>query len=72
MAYVIYIIVLILNIYVMKYISMLVVAPFSGTLPFILSIFFGRIFFSEKITPRKFIGSLIIIFGIVVILLSQS
>ena len=71
-AYMMYIFVVVLNIYLLRYIPLIVAMPFNGTLPFILSIFFGRIFFQERITIRKIVGSLLIIGGIIVIVLVQG
>ncbi len=70
-SYMIFFIVVIGNIYVLKKLPMTVLGPIAETLPFILSIFFGRIFFHEKITTRKIVGSLLIIAGIITIVLVQ-
>ena len=70
-AYMMYILVVVLNIFLLRYIPLVVAMPINGTLPFILSIFFGRIFFHEKITIRKIVGSLLIIAGIITIVLVQ-
>ena len=70
-AYMMYILVVVLNIFLLRYIPLVVAMPINGTLPFILSIFFGRIFFHEKITARKIVGSLLIIAGIITIVLMQ-
>ena len=68
-AYMIFFIVVIGNIYVLKKLPMTVLGPIAETLPFILSIIFGYIFFKEKITFRKLLGSLLIIGGIIVVVL---
>lgn len=65
-AYILYAIVVVVNIYVMKFIPLTMAMPFSSALPFILGVLFGRMFFGEKIGLRKIIGSLLIVIGIII------
>ncbi len=67
--YVIYIVVLIVNIYILKFIPLSIMSAISESLPFLLSFISGRIFFNEKITKQKIIGGIIILCGIILLVL---
>lgn len=65
LGYMIFFIVLFINIYVIKKLNLSIVSVFSESLPYILSIISGYIFFKEKITKNKIVGALIIVIGII-------
>lgn len=66
-AYALFFCVVILNTYILKFLPLTVVNSLSESLPYVFSIVSGGIFFSEKITLRKVIGTLFIISGILVV-----
>lgn len=68
-AYLLFFTVVIVNIYILRFIPMTIMNPIAETLPYILSIVFGRLFFNEKITIKKIIGSMIIVLGIIILIL---
>lgn len=68
-AYFLFFLVVAVNIYIMKYVPLVIMTPVSESLPFIFSIFFGFVFFKEKLTPRKISGALIILAGIISIVM---
>ncbi len=68
-AYLLFFIVVFANTYILRIIPMTIVNPIAETLPYIFSIIFGFFFFNEKITIRKILGSIIIIFGIIVLII---
>ena len=53
LAYFMFFAVVVANTYVLRFIPMTVMNPISETLPYVLSIIFGRVFFGEKLTIRK-------------------
>ena len=67
-AYIIFAVVLVINIIVMRHISVSEVSIFSEAAPLVISLFFGYIFFGERISKMKIISSLIIVIGIFIIL----
>ena len=67
-SYIIFAIVLVINIIAMRYISISEVSIFSEGVPLVISLFFGYFFFGEKISKRKIVSSLIIVIGILIIL----
>lgn len=69
LAYFMFFAVVLANTYILRFIPMVVVSPVAETLPYVLSIVFGRIFFCEKITVRKICGAVIIIIGIIFIVM---
>ena len=66
-AYLIYFMVLGINIFMMRYVDMSFVAIFSETLPVAFSTFTGYIFFKEKFTITKLCSIILIIAGIIMI-----
>lgn len=66
--YSLYIIVLIVNAYILKFIPLSVQSSISESLPLILSLISGRIFFNERITKQKIIGGIFILLGIITII----
>lgn len=69
LAYSLFFAVVVANIYILRFVPMIVVSPIAETLPYALSIAFGCVFFGEKITKAKIIGALFIIAGICVIVI---
>ncbi len=69
LAYFLFFAVVFANIYILRFIPMTVMTPIAETLPYVLSIVFGCIFFDEKITVKRIIGSIIIILGIIIVVL---
>jgi drug/metabolite transporter (DMT)-like permease len=67
--YAIFFIVLLINIFIMKYIEMNIVSVFSESMPLVISIFTGYIFFNERINKRKIISVVLILIGIVLIII---
>lgn len=52
----------------MRFVPLTVVNILAESLTFVFAIIFGRIFFKEKITKKKIVGSIFIIIGIVFII----
>lgn len=67
--YGLFFIVLLGNIFIMKYIKMNIVSVFSEAMPLVISIFTGYIFFNEKINKRKIISVILILIGITLIII---
>jgi len=61
--------VMVLNIWLLKFIPMTVVSPVSESLPLLLSFLTGKIFFGEAITRRKVLGAACIVAGIIIVIL---
>ncbi len=68
-AYLIYVIVLMVNIYAMRFLSIGIVTTFSETLPLLFTIFASKLFFNESINTYKVIGAIIVVIGVVLVLL---
>lgn len=66
--YSLFFIVLLINIYAMKYINMSLVSIFSEAMPIVVSIFTGLIFFNEHITKKKILSVVLILIGITLII----
>lgn len=66
-AYILFFLVIVGNTFILKYIPMSVMNPIAETLPYLISIFFGYVFFNEKITLRKICGSILISIGICIL-----
>ena len=69
LAYFMFFVVLVVNTYILRYIPMFMLSAISETLPYVFSIFFGFMFFGEKIKLRKICGAIIIIIGIGVLVI---
>ena len=67
--YGLFFVVLLVNIYLLRYIPITVTSGISESLPLVLSFVTGRIFFEESITKQKLKGGLFIIVGILVMVL---
>lgn len=61
--------VIIVNTYLLRYISLVFASTISCSLPFVLSFINGLIFFDEKINIWKIIGGFIIIAGIIIVVI---
>ena len=67
LGYTIFILVIIINIFLLRYLSIGIVNAFSESLPYVISIIFSHIFFNENINKFKIIASMLIIIGIILI-----
>ncbi len=65
--YCLFFFVLLMNIYILKFVPIIVCSVFSESLPLVLSFITGRMIFKEKITKTKVIGALFIIIGIFIV-----
>ena len=66
-SYSIFVFVLMVNSWVLRYLPLVILAPIGEAFPFVLSVFAGVFFFNERITKKKIIGILLITCGIVFI-----
>ena len=64
-----YVVVLLVNVYILKFIPLSIMSGISESLPLLLSFISGRIFFDEKITKYKIIGGVFILCGIILLIL---
>lgn len=67
--YGLFFIVLLGNIFIMRYIEMNIVSVFSEAMPLVISIFTGYVFFNEHITKEKILSVALILVGIVLIII---
>lgn len=67
--YFIYVVVLFVNIYILKFVPLSLLSSISESLPLLLSFVCGRIFFNEHITKQKVIGGCFILCGIILLIL---
>lgn len=67
--YGLFFLVLIVNIYLLRFIPVTISGAISESLPLVFSFVTGFIFFKEKITKWKLIGGFCIIIGIILILI---
>lgn len=67
--YGLFFIVLLGNIFIMKYIEMNIVSVFAEAMPLVITIFTGYIFFNEHITKGKILSVVLILVGIVLIII---
>lgn len=67
--YCLYALVVVLNSFIIKYLSITITSALTESLPIILSFITGKVFFNEKITKNKIIGGMIIIAGIIIIMI---
>lgn len=67
--YLIFFIVVIVNIFLLKVLPLVILNPIGEALPIILSFISGKIFFAEKFTLKKILGMIFILFGIVFIII---
>lgn len=68
-AYILFFLVIIMNTYILKVLPLSVMNPIAETLPYILSIILGHIFFNEKINKKTICGIIFIIMGIGVLVI---
>lgn len=67
--YALFFLVILVNIYILRHISITVTSAISESLPLVLSFVTGRIFFAEPLTKKKIIGMIFIISGILIIVI---
>lgn len=67
--YAIFFIVLGINIYVLKYLNMIVANAFNESVPYIFTLILSVVIFKEKFTINKLIGAIFILAGILVIII---
>lgn len=68
-AYSLFVIVVVVNSLLLKYIPYSVASTISESTPCVFAIISGAVFFSEKISRQKLLGILLIVSGIVIIVL---
>lgn len=66
--YFIFFVVLVINILTMKCLSVSVVSVFSEVVPLVISLFFGFLFFNEKIGKNKIFATIMIVAGVLLII----
>ena len=66
--YILFLGVICINIYLLRYIPMSIMGPVAEVLPIIFSITAGRFVFGERFTVQKMVGVLLILSGVIVIL----
>ena len=64
-----YVVVLLVNVYILKFIPLSIMSAISESLPLLFSFISGRFFFNEKITKHKIIGGGLILCGIIMLIL---
>ncbi len=57
----------IINLYVLRHVKLAVASALIESLSFILAIVTGRIFFKERLTRRKILGSAVILAGVMLV-----
>ena len=57
----------VINLYVLGHVKLAVASALTESLTFVLAIITGRIFFKERLTLRKIIGSAVILLGVMVV-----
>ncbi len=57
----------IINLYVLSHVKLAVASALTESLTFLFAIIAGRIFFKERLTKRKIIGSAIILLGVMIV-----
>lgn len=67
-AYFIFLIIILINMFAMKYLNYNVVILVNNTLPFILSLFYTKFFLKYNISKRNIIAAIFIIVGIIIVL----
>lgn len=67
--YGLFFVVLMVNVYLLRFLPLSVLNPVAETLPIVLSFVSGRLLFGERITVWKIIGGGLIMLGMIVILL---
>lgn len=57
----------IINLYVLGHVKLAVASALTESLTFVLAIITGRIFFGERLTRRKILGSAVILAGVMIV-----
>lgn len=65
--YCIYFLVIVINIFALRYLNISTIAAFSESLPLVFTLIFSKIVFNENINKYKIIGIGTIILGIIII-----
>ena len=69
LGYCLFFIVLLINIFVMRFVNMNIVSVFTETMPLVISVFMGHLFFNETINNKKIIATSLIIIGVILIII---
>lgn len=67
-SYLLFFLVIIINVFLLRYLPISIVNPIAEVLPIILSFVSGIIFFEEKLSKVKILGITVIIAGLFIIL----
>ncbi len=67
--YLLFLLVLIINIYLLQFLPISITNALCESIPLLLSLFSGLLFFGEKITKKKLISCIIIIAGICILVI---